>query len=269
MAGDWIKMEKDTPEKPELLALASLLGVSVGEVFLACFKLWRWADSQTVDGCAPRVTTASLDSLCGLPGFSDALLEVGWLQVRSGSLGLPNFARHMGQPAKARTLAAARMKRLRTPALPKCDAPSATKPSPEKRREEKKEEEPPNPPPGGARRKRPKALPPPIPPNLDTPEFRAAWGRWEQYRRERRKPVTPSTAARQLELLAGFGPREAVLSIDQSILRGWEGLFKPEDNLFGTNRNGTGNLGASSRVRAEEGKYDNVPEFTPPPAPDG
>lgn len=102
MAGDWLKVEKDTPEKPEILVVASRLGLSIADVFLACFRVWRWADSVTPDGAVRSVDPASLDALVHTPGLTQALIDVGWLQVRQGSLVVPNFNRHMGQSAKRR-----------------------------------------------------------------------------------------------------------------------------------------------------------------------
>lgn len=109
MAGDWIKIEKDTPDKPEILAIASILNVHPDEAFGKCFRFWRWADSHLVDGNAAGVTESSIDALVGLSGFSRALLNVGWLQTRSGSFVVPRFDRHMSQSAKQRALTANRV----------------------------------------------------------------------------------------------------------------------------------------------------------------
>ncbi len=109
MAGDWMKVEKDTPEKPEILALAAALSITPDEAFGKCFRFWRWADSQLVDGNARGVTQSVIDALVGRHGFADVLLEVGWLQVRNGSLVIPNFERHMSQTAKSRALTANRV----------------------------------------------------------------------------------------------------------------------------------------------------------------
>jgi 5-methylcytosine-specific restriction endonuclease McrA len=142
IAGDWLKVEKDTPEKPEVLALSARLGVSRADAFLACFVFWRWADAQTPDGSAPLVTPAMIDTMVGLPGFSHALSEVGWLRLRSGGVELPHFGRHMGQSAKRRVDAAERQRASRArdgpphpPAVTLLSQNSVTRE--EKRREEK------------------------------------------------------------------------------------------------------------------------------------
>ena len=71
----------------------------------------------------------------------------------------------------------------------------------------------------------------PIPPTLDTPEFREAWAAWQQHRREIRKKLTPTTVDRQLKKLAKYGPTGAVASIEASIEAGWTGLFDPPATL--------------------------------------
>jgi hypothetical protein len=113
MAGDWLKIEKATRRKSEVLAIAAELGVSRGEAFDLCVGFWEWAEEQTADGVIDGVSPAQLDEIVGRPGFSHALLKVDWLQVRSGSLVVPRFARHMGQSAKKRALDANRKAAVR------------------------------------------------------------------------------------------------------------------------------------------------------------
>jgi hypothetical protein len=42
--GDWLKVGKDTPKKPEIAILANRLGVSRGDAFQSWFFLYAWAD---------------------------------------------------------------------------------------------------------------------------------------------------------------------------------------------------------------------------------
>lgn len=136
MAGDWIQMQKATAFKPEILRIATDLGCSVGDAFLLCFRFWCWCDDQLVDGNAPGVTPEMLDALLGRAGFCAALLKVDWLQVRSGSLVVPHFDRHLSESAKKRGLSGKRQAEFRSR---KSNAHSVTSALPEKRREEKKE----------------------------------------------------------------------------------------------------------------------------------
>jgi hypothetical protein len=85
------------------------------------------------------------------------------------------------------------------------------------------------------KRKRVTATPedPPIPPELDTVEFREAWQSWILYRSSKRKAVTHRAAAQQLKTLGkwlagGCRVRDLVASIEQSIANDWQGLFEPK-----------------------------------------
>jgi len=131
MAGDWMKVEKCTPEKPEIEAMSDILGIDPDAVFGKCFRIWCWFDDHTTDGYAPRVTKTLLDRKSCVTGFGDALENVGWLLPQDGSLVLPNFDRHCGKTAKQRALSAKRMQKQRC-------ADVTLGAQPEKRREEKR-----------------------------------------------------------------------------------------------------------------------------------
>ena len=141
MAGDWLKIEHATVDKPEIVRMADLLGVDQNAVIGACLRLWIWADQQTSTGCALSVTRKWIDRLMQLDDAADAMIDVGWLTGVDGKLTLTNYERHNGKPAKTRAQAAQRMKKARS----QCDAPSVTnvaqEAQPEKRREEDRREE--------------------------------------------------------------------------------------------------------------------------------
>jgi hypothetical protein len=109
MAGDWLKVEKDTPDKPEILSLASLLGISPDDAFGKCFRFWRWADSHTTDGTFRGLTPGMIDAQFSCKNFADALSKVGWLRIRNGRVQIPDFEKHMGESAKQRALTAKRV----------------------------------------------------------------------------------------------------------------------------------------------------------------
>lgn len=46
MAGDWIKVEKATSRKPEVLRIAAALGVHPDHAFGLCFRFWCWCDDH-------------------------------------------------------------------------------------------------------------------------------------------------------------------------------------------------------------------------------
>lgn len=143
MAGDWIKMEKITPDKPEVYAIANLLNIDPDAVFGKLFRVWSWFDDHSEIGNAPSVTKMLLDRITGVTGFADAMIDAGWMIEDDGQLLLPNFNRHNGQTAKNRALTAKRVSKTRnksnadTVTGSNDDVTQTPLPREEKRREEK------------------------------------------------------------------------------------------------------------------------------------
>ena len=144
MAGDWIKVEHTTPDKPEVVKLAGILGIDQDAVVGKLLRLWIWADQQSVSGNAITVTNSFLDRLVFCPGFAAGLVKVGWLNGREGLLSIPNFDRHNGQTAKNRANTNRRVANSRKAhnerVTKTCNANvtlgALQKPLPEKRRED-------------------------------------------------------------------------------------------------------------------------------------
>lgn len=110
MAGEWIKFEANTPEKPEVFAITVALGwddpdLTVGKLL----KVWRWFDQHTINGNAGNVTFALLDRVSGVTGFAQAMCDVGWIIKTEDGICLPHFDRHNGKTAKDRALTAKRV----------------------------------------------------------------------------------------------------------------------------------------------------------------
>lgn len=145
MAGDWIKIEMATPDKPEVFTMADKLGIDPDAVVGKLVRLWAWADAQSLSGNALTVTFVTLDRITFCAGFAAALVSVGWLDGEDGNLSLPNFDRHNGKTAKSRAVTGKRVSNHRA----NCNARTVTEvtppPLPEKRREENTENERENP----------------------------------------------------------------------------------------------------------------------------
>jgi hypothetical protein len=141
MAGDWIKIEQVTPDKPEVDRIASALGIDPDAVVGKLVRLWIWADQQSVDGNGVSVTKTLLDRITYAPGFADCLMAVGWLEMDGAGFRFPNFDRHNGQSSKNRAVTNRRVTKHRV----QCNAGIVTdvtqaplqKALPEKRIEEK------------------------------------------------------------------------------------------------------------------------------------
>lgn len=74
-------------------------------------------------------------------------------------------------------------------------------------------------------KKEKKAAMPPIPDELDTPEFHSKWAEWLDWRKTYKKPVNPPGAKTSLNQFAKLGPDIAIATIEQSIANDWQGLF--------------------------------------------
>ena len=149
MAGEWIKWTKGLHRKREVLMIAARMSLPAAHVAGLCMVLWEWLDdnlsADQIENGNAHVTLGALqpeflDALVGASGFAAALAAVGWMNVRSGSLVVPNYSRHNGQTAKDRALTAERVAKTRFLGASKCNARTVTNvtppPLPEKRREE-------------------------------------------------------------------------------------------------------------------------------------
>lgn len=109
MAGDWIKFDTSTPDKPEIFIIADSLNIDPDAVVGKLLRVWTWFDEHTVDGNAPSVSKILLDRLTGVNGFCNVVIDAGWMIDENGLLKLPNFDRHNGETAKKRALTAKRV----------------------------------------------------------------------------------------------------------------------------------------------------------------
>lgn len=297
MAGDWIKLRTDLQSDPAVMRLSAVLKLDAFAVIGRLAAVWVWADTHADrHGNVTLVSRDCLDSITQCPGFGAALEDVGWLKSNGGEGGgitFPRFERHMGEGAKARAQAAKR-KRNQRERESRSSHGDVTKKSRtdrddsvtrgEERREEKKEEErPPLPPakPGGIDGEDSAA----IPAELDTEEFRAAWGQWKTERAAKRiKPYTSRGEREQFRKLAPFGPVVAVAAIRESVAQGWQGLFpervkRPEQRSTGppvsakppkeTAIDRINRIAAANGVTIVDDTKDNATCSTPSNAPRG
>lgn len=109
MAGDWIKFELTTLDKPEVCQIADLADIDPDAVVGKLMRVWGWFDQQTQDGNAPSVSKKLLDRLVGVTGFCEHMKSVAWMVEADGVISLPHFDRHNGKTAKNRLLTAKRV----------------------------------------------------------------------------------------------------------------------------------------------------------------
>lgn len=68
-----------------------------------------------------------------------------------------------------------------------------------------------------------------LPECLKTDAFREAWFLWQQHRKEKKNPLTPTATKQQLKKLEEMGEARAVEAIKHSIAGGYAGIFEPKN----------------------------------------
>ena len=66
-----------------------------------------------------------------------------------------------------------------------------------------------------------------------SPEFKTSWEKWLQYRKEIKKPITPTMIESQLKNLKAMGEVRAIAMIENTICKGWQGLREESEQSFG------------------------------------
>lgn len=209
MAGDWIKLEHSTPDKPEVFRIAETLSIAPEHVLGCLIRVWMWADQQIAKGNAVAVTETSLDRIARVDGFGSAMASAGWLVTTSTGVEFPNFERHNGQTARNRALTAKR--------VAKCKA-----------KKEKRS--------GNDAIVSVSSLlcyssllsSGRIPESLRSERFGFSWDAWVKHRAEIKHPLKETMVDAQLKMLAVKGLEAACLMIDHTISMGWQGLRDPD-----------------------------------------
>lgn len=218
MAGDWIKMRSDLHTHPKIVRMASALKADRLRIVGGLHSAWCLFDVHSVDGFLDGYSPETLDDMIGFPGFSRAMMAVGWLEVDGENLVMPRFDEHNGQSAKRRAQDAARKRSVRKMSASQADKMTTRE---EKRREDLKDKDPPLTPP-----KEKQAYP--YPEGLNV----SAWEEWKQYRRDLKikayapTPRSEGAAITNLLKLSGGDLQVQVEIIKQSMANSWHGLFE-------------------------------------------
>ncbi|WP_242507328.1 DnaT-like ssDNA-binding domain-containing protein [Serratia liquefaciens] len=136
MAGDWIKMRSDLHTHPKIVRMASALKADRLRIVGGLHSAWCLFDVHSVDGFLDGYSPETLDDMIGFPGFSRAMMAVGWLEVDGENLVMPRFDEHNGQSAKRRAQDAARKRNVRKMSASQTDKMTTRE---EKRREDLKD----------------------------------------------------------------------------------------------------------------------------------
>jgi hypothetical protein len=109
MAGDWIKLDHSSPDKPEVWKMARMLKVTPEAVVGHLVRVWVWADQQCVNverggDAIVDIDPSTIDVVAHLQGFADAMLAVKWLRVENGMVVFPSLQSYISETAKIRAL---------------------------------------------------------------------------------------------------------------------------------------------------------------------
>ena len=189
MAGEWIPLDINLGEKPEVQELIDLTGQGVETVVYRLFQLWGWASLNSADGTV-RATPGRLARVCGGDEeFWRAVEAVGWIvfDQAAGTAEIPGWGRRFSKAAKARACHADRQSRYRDGRVTVDRHESAT------RGEERRGQVPP-PPREASQAKKPKPEP-----KASTDGWEALQAAWNNGTGERwRSPAPPAQAADRL-----------------------------------------------------------------------
>jgi len=229
----WIKFRTSLLNHPKVVRIASAIcphdvrrmSVTIG----AILHIWAMADTHADGECLPNMSIEALDLLLGVPGFAKAMVDVGWLEERDGSLYLPNYQEHNGPTAKRRALDQTRKNSVRKlsascPQSVRSDADVLRT-----KRESKNKNSNPNglsPPPP----KKPAKFNPvsDVQSPFTSREWAEAWAKWCAHRSEIKKPLTRQATESQIAELARMGEERALAAIHHSLRGGWQGIFEPK-----------------------------------------
>lgn len=113
MADDWIKMRVNLHQDPEVLRIGELMNMSTAEVVGRLHLVWSWLDQHSRTAFVATVTLVTLDSISGVTGFTQAMVDVGWLTVSDSGASFTNYDDHISKSAKNRALTAKRQSKKR------------------------------------------------------------------------------------------------------------------------------------------------------------
>lgn len=126
MADAWIKMRTTLQDDPDVLKIAARLGLDEYSVCGRLLAVWGWADSVTADGFVPLGTAKKIDREADAEGFAEAMVSIGWLEIREDGVQFTKWEIHNSKSAKARAQDQKR-KQLEREALKKTRTENRTK----------------------------------------------------------------------------------------------------------------------------------------------
>ena len=232
MSLPWIKIECGLINKPEVMQLAGLLDIDEHSVVGHLVAFWSWVDANMSRDCPDTTgTKRGLDRVAGRDGFTDALVQVGWLEFDGNRVTVPHFEYHLSQSAKTRATDARKKARQRAASRSKGDnvpLQSGHEGGPEEIRRDKKY----------IYVQSPDVL---IPTTMDNDTCKDAMVRWCKYLEAKGwHESAPSENDMQLQaawnMAARIGPDQYPGAVEYSIANGWKNLRVPNEGAAGAKK---------------------------------
>jgi len=221
MAGDWMQIDLDLAEKPEVLLLKANTGMGTEAVVGPLVAFWRWVEKNAVDGFVPHANASVVgDVVNAEPKFVETLIKVNWLLLDDRGASIPGWEKRFSKAAKQRIADAKRKStgRLSESSGQKPDKPRTDTGAKEEGEGEKEEER---------KKKRGSAPQPPaveLPPILDTPLFHIALESWKIYKgksyKQRGLKALLSQAAKRAE---EHGVEAVIAALEKAQANNWAG----------------------------------------------
>jgi len=232
MSLPWIKIECGLINKPEVMQLAGLLDIDEHTVVGHLVAFWSWVDANMSRDCPDTTgTKRGLDRVAGRDGFTDALVQVGWLEFDGSRVTVPHFEYHLSQSAKTRATDARKKARQRAASRSKRDnvpLASGQEGGPEEIRGDKKY----------IYVQSPDVL---IPTTMDNDTCKDAMVRWCRYLEAKGwHESAPSENDFQLQdawgMAAKMGPDGFPAAVQYTIANGWKNLRVPNEGTAGAKK---------------------------------
>ena len=276
----WIKIEDTLPKKPQVMELAAILKIDELSVVGCLVRFWIWCDANLSRDCPRfRGTKTGLDGVAGVGGFTDAMIEVGWIELHGKEFKIPKFDSHLSRSAKTRAEEQKKKQNQRlSPNLSRLegdkvgtDVPEAAGQDRDQRREEK-----------NSNRERQtrtreqtdadrlaadaaasKNDPVVIPAKMQTEPVLKAFRTWVRHLRQVAPDRVPPPGSPQLQefwqFVGRMGPERFVEAVAFSVARGYHNLYQERDD-HGLGQGGR--TGQHYQSPAERRESNNAKAFT-------
>ncbi len=109
MAGDWMQIDCDLPEKLEVINIAHESGVDIDTVIGRIVRFWRWVERHFNGPTLESANVRTVSALCGGDeNFWRAVEKEKWILFGDNSVSIPGYKKRFSKSAKRRALDAKR-----------------------------------------------------------------------------------------------------------------------------------------------------------------